>query len=83
MRVYFDNIWAFLMHASLSTDVPVLLLNQPLIITQRRVRVVLRLHKVNYQGSHSHGKVTERSCGKSWNLKFAPQAWKSHGNKKN
>ena len=28
-RVYFDYIWAFLMHAPLSTDVPVLLLNQP------------------------------------------------------
>ena len=28
-RVYFDYIWAFLMRAPLSTDVPVLLLNQP------------------------------------------------------
>ena len=28
-RVFFDYIWAFLIHAPLSTDVPVLLLNQP------------------------------------------------------
>ena len=31
-RVYFDYIWAFLMHAPLSTDVPVLLLNQPIVL---------------------------------------------------
>ena len=28
-RVYFHYIWVFLMRAPLSTDVPVLLLNQP------------------------------------------------------
>ena len=28
-RVYLDYIWALLMHASLSTDIPILLLNQP------------------------------------------------------
>ena len=69
MQVYFDNIWAFLMRSPLSTAVPVLFLNQP-IITQRRVRVVLRLHKINYR--------VHTATQKSWNLKFAPQAWKSH-----